>query len=203
MSDEDFMREALALAREAERAGELPVGAVVTAGGRVLGRGRNSPIARLDPTAHAEILAIREAAAATGNYRLAEATVYVTLEPCAMCAGWFSVRATCASAESGASSGSPIPSCLTIGWRSSRVSWGRSARHCSRTFSGTEEQGRPPPTGSEAFSTPGGQADFSSPGRRLRLLSSGCMRGTNKSWEGLSGAACTEPWKYSSSGNRL
>ncbi len=81
------MREALALAREAERAGELPVGAVVTAGGRVLGRGWNSPIARLDPTAHAEILALREAAAATGNYRLEEATVYVTLEPCAMCAG--------------------------------------------------------------------------------------------------------------------
>jgi tRNA(adenine34) deaminase len=87
LSDEDFMREALALAREAERAGELPVGAVVTAGGRVLGCGRNSPIARLDPTAHAEILALREAAAATGNYRLEEATVYVTLEPCAMCAG--------------------------------------------------------------------------------------------------------------------
>jgi tRNA(adenine34) deaminase len=87
LSDEDFMREALALAREAERAGELPVGAVVTAEGRVLGRGRNSPIARLDPTAHAEILALREAAASVGNYRLDEATVYVTLEPCAMCAG--------------------------------------------------------------------------------------------------------------------
>lgn len=81
------MREALELARQAERAGELPVGAVVTAGGRVLGRGSNSPIARLDPTAHAEILALREAAAALGNYRLDKATVYVTLEPCAMCAG--------------------------------------------------------------------------------------------------------------------
>ena len=87
MSDEDFMREALALARQAERAGELPVGAVVTAGGRVIGRGSNSPIARLDPTAHAEILALREAAACVGNYRLDQATVYVTLEPCAMCAG--------------------------------------------------------------------------------------------------------------------
>jgi tRNA(adenine34) deaminase len=87
VGDEEFMRAALELAREAQRAGELPVGAVVAAGGRVIGRGRNSPIARTDPTAHAEILALREAAAAIGNYRLEGATVYVTLEPCAMCAG--------------------------------------------------------------------------------------------------------------------
>jgi tRNA(adenine34) deaminase len=82
-----FMREALALAREAESAGEVPVGAVVVADGAVVGRGRNSPISLHDPTAHAEMLALREAAAATGNYRLERATVYVTLEPCAMCAG--------------------------------------------------------------------------------------------------------------------
>jgi len=86
-TDEDFIREALELAREAERGGEVPVGAVVVVDGRVIGRGRNSPISRSDPTAHAEILALREAAAATGNYRLEGATMYTTLEPCVMCAG--------------------------------------------------------------------------------------------------------------------
>jgi len=87
MTDEDFLREALELAREAERGGEVPVGAVVVVGGCVLGRGQNSSIALSDPTAHAEILAMREAAAATGNYRLEQATIYATLEPCVMCAG--------------------------------------------------------------------------------------------------------------------
>jgi tRNA(adenine34) deaminase len=81
------MSAALALAREAESAGEVPVGAVVVIDGRVVGRGRNSPIARHDPTAHAEILALREAASALGNYRLEGATLYATLEPCVMCAG--------------------------------------------------------------------------------------------------------------------
>jgi len=85
--DEQFIREALELARDAERGGEVPVGAVVVLDGRIIGRGRNSPIARSDPTAHAEILALREAAAATGNYRLEGATMYATLEPCVMCAG--------------------------------------------------------------------------------------------------------------------
>ena len=84
---EDFLRQAIALAREAEAAGEVPVGAVVVLEDRVIGRGRNSPICLNDPTAHAEILALREAAAATGNYRLEGATLYVTLEPCVMCAG--------------------------------------------------------------------------------------------------------------------
>jgi tRNA(adenine34) deaminase len=87
LSDEDFLREALALARDAERGGEVPVGTIVVFDGRVLGRGRNSPIERNDPTAHAEILALREAGAATGNYRLEGATMYATLEPCVMCAG--------------------------------------------------------------------------------------------------------------------
>jgi tRNA(adenine34) deaminase len=86
-SGEMFMRMALELAREASGAGEVPVGAVVIVGGRVIGRGRNSPVAMSDPTAHAEILALREAAAAMGNYRLEGATVYSTLEPCVMCAG--------------------------------------------------------------------------------------------------------------------
>src|SRR6266542_670841 len=87
MPDEDHMRTALELAREAERAGEVPVGAVVVIGEKIVGCGYNAPISSNDPTAHAEIRAIREAAAATGNYRLEEATLYVTLEPCVMCAG--------------------------------------------------------------------------------------------------------------------
>jgi tRNA(adenine34) deaminase len=81
------MREALELARQAAASGEVPVGAIVLIEGQVAGRGANSPIARNDPTAHAEMLALREAARAVGNYRLAEATLYVTLEPCVMCAG--------------------------------------------------------------------------------------------------------------------
>lgn len=82
------MREALQLAREAAAAGEAPVGAVVVAAdGAIVGRGRNSPIALCDPTAHAEILALRQAAARLGNYRLPGTSVYVTLEPCVMCAG--------------------------------------------------------------------------------------------------------------------
>jgi tRNA(adenine34) deaminase len=85
--DEHWMREALALARAAAQAGEVPVGALLVWDGVVLGRGANGPIARRDPTAHAEMTALREAAAASGNYRLEEATLYVTLEPCVMCAG--------------------------------------------------------------------------------------------------------------------
>ncbi len=81
------MREALRLARESAEAGEVPVGAVVEHDGTILGRGRNSPVASNDPTAHAEILALREAAGRTGNYRLEGATLYCTLEPCVMCAG--------------------------------------------------------------------------------------------------------------------
>lgn len=85
--DELFMREALALARQAQDAGEVPVGAVVVVEGKIIARASNSPVSLHDPTAHAEVLALREAARATRNYRLEEATVYVTLEPCIMCAG--------------------------------------------------------------------------------------------------------------------
>jgi tRNA(adenine34) deaminase len=85
--DESFMREALALAREAEREGEVPVGAVVVLDGEIVGRGRNATVSGPDPTAHAEIQAMRNAAMRLGNYRLPKATLYVTLEPCAMCAG--------------------------------------------------------------------------------------------------------------------
>ena len=82
------MREAIGLAQEAGRVGEVPVGAlVVAADGRVVGRGFNQPILRHDPTAHAEVMALRAAAEAVGNYRLPGCALYVTLEPCVMCAG--------------------------------------------------------------------------------------------------------------------
>ncbi|MGA2038715.1 MAG: tRNA adenosine(34) deaminase TadA [Bryobacteraceae bacterium] len=86
-ADEQYMRQALELAAHGAALGEVPVGAVVVMGGAIVGRGWNCPIERHDPTAHAEILALREAAAAAGNYRLAGATLYCTLEPCVMCAG--------------------------------------------------------------------------------------------------------------------
>ena len=86
MDDQDYMRLALELGEGAARAGEVPVGALVVAGGRVVGRGANRPIASHDPTAHAEIVALREAGLAQSSYRLRDATLYVTLEPCAMCA---------------------------------------------------------------------------------------------------------------------
>ncbi len=85
--DEYFMRMALGEAESALESGEVPVGAVITTEGRVLARTHNSPILMKDPTAHAEILAIREAANRTGNYRLHGTTLYVTIEPCPMCAG--------------------------------------------------------------------------------------------------------------------
>jgi tRNA(adenine34) deaminase len=85
--DEKWMRIALEEAGEALAAGEVPVGAVIVRGGELLARAHNGPIALNDPSAHAEMLAIRRAAAAAGNYRLPGATLYVTLEPCLMCAG--------------------------------------------------------------------------------------------------------------------
>jgi tRNA(adenine34) deaminase len=84
---EHFMREALAEAARARAKGEVPVGAVVVVDGRIAGRGSNQPISAVDPTAHAEIVALRTAAAAAGNYRLSGATLYVTIEPCLMCVG--------------------------------------------------------------------------------------------------------------------
>ena len=84
---EQWMEQALALAREAQARGEVPVGAVVVSDGAIVGRGGNAPIAATDPTAHAEIAALREAARALGNYRLPNCDLYVTIEPCAMCAG--------------------------------------------------------------------------------------------------------------------
>ena len=86
-ADEQFMALALGEAEKAMAAGEVPVGAVVVSAGTVVGRGYNRPISAMDPTAHAEMLAIREAARALGNYRLPEVTLYCTVEPCMMCAG--------------------------------------------------------------------------------------------------------------------
>jgi tRNA(adenine34) deaminase len=85
-TDSDFMRRALALARAAAAEGEVPVGAVLVHDGRVIAEGANRPIATRDPSAHAEILAMRAAGAVLGSYRLAGTTLYVTLEPCIMCA---------------------------------------------------------------------------------------------------------------------
>jgi len=87
LGDESFMREALAEAERAFAAGEAPVGAVVVRGGAVIGRGRNRREELHDPTAHAEVLAIRAAAGRLGGWRIPDATLYVTVEPCPMCAG--------------------------------------------------------------------------------------------------------------------
>jgi tRNA(adenine34) deaminase len=87
MTDNDFMQIALDLAQLAGAAGEVPVGAIVIKDGEIIGRGSNAPITTHDPTAHAEIRAMRDAAQHLGNYRLVGCTLYVTLEPCAMCTG--------------------------------------------------------------------------------------------------------------------
>lgn len=87
MNDEDYMRAALEEARRAGACDEVPVGAVVVLDGQIVGRGFNQPIGRHDPTAHAEVMALRDAAARLGNYRLPGCELYVTLEPCAMCSG--------------------------------------------------------------------------------------------------------------------
>ena len=87
ISDQEAMQAALEEARLASEAGEVPIGAVVVHQGKIIGRGQNSLLRNLDPTAHAEIIAMRDAAKAIANYRLLGCTLYVTLEPCAMCAG--------------------------------------------------------------------------------------------------------------------
>jgi tRNA(adenine34) deaminase len=86
VSDADYMRLCLSLAAQAQQRGEVPVGAVLVLGERVIGEGSNRPIASHDPTAHAEVEALRAGGKALGSYRLADTTLYVTLEPCAMCA---------------------------------------------------------------------------------------------------------------------
>ena len=86
-TDEEFMGVALELAREARERGEVPVGAVLVIDGEIMGRGFNQPVSRNDPTAHAEIVALRQAGREAGNYRLPGSTMYVTIEPCQMCVG--------------------------------------------------------------------------------------------------------------------
>ena len=87
MTDQDYMQIALELARQGAEAGEVPVGALVVKDGEIIGRGYNAPISQHDPSGHAEIRAMRDAAQRIGNYRLVGCTLYVTLEPCAMCSG--------------------------------------------------------------------------------------------------------------------
>ena len=87
MDDQDWMQQALMLARQAAGQGEVPVGALVVRGGQLLGQGYNQPITANDPSAHAEIIAMRSASLAEKNYRLSGCTLYVTLEPCTMCFG--------------------------------------------------------------------------------------------------------------------
>ncbi len=87
MTDQDYMNMALELARQGAEAGEVPVGALVVKDGEIIGRGYNAPISQHDPSGHAEIRAMRDAAQRIGNYRLVGCTLYVTLEPCAMCSG--------------------------------------------------------------------------------------------------------------------
>ena len=87
MTNEQYMQIALELAAQAAEAGEVPVGAIVVKDGVIIGRGSNAPISLNDPSAHAEMLALRDAAKTLGNYRLVGCSLYVTLEPCAMCSG--------------------------------------------------------------------------------------------------------------------
>ncbi len=140
---ESFMRLALAQAALAQAAGEVPVGAIVVLDGGVAGRGYNHPIGTSDPTAHAEILALREAARAIGNYRLTGATLYATVEPCLMCVGAI-VHARVATVVYGAadpkggavrslSTRTPCPS--TTVSRRSRECWRTSAGRSCRSSS--------------------------------------------------------------------
>ena len=107
---ERFMGQALAQARRARHVGEVPIGAVIVAEGRVVGEGFNQPIRAVDPTGHAEVIALRQAARGAGNYRLTGATLYVTLEPCLMCVGAM-VNARISTVIYGA----PEPKCGALG----------------------------------------------------------------------------------------
>ncbi|RLA46891.1 MAG: tRNA adenosine(34) deaminase TadA [Gammaproteobacteria bacterium] len=125
--DKKWMRRALALADRAANEGEVPVGAVVVRDDQLLGEGWNQVIAASDPTAHAEIVALRDAARAVGNYRLPGATLYVTLEPCTMCAGAVVharvTRLVFAAEESKAGVVCSTCSLLDEPWFNHKVSW--------------------------------------------------------------------------------
>jgi tRNA(adenine34) deaminase len=133
--DERFMREALAQAQEARRRGEVPVGAVVVLDGNVIGAGFNQPIAAHDPTAHAEIVALRAAAQRVANYRLTGATLYVTIEPCQMCVGAM-VHARVARVVYGAREPKrSSPQCARTSIRRSTIGWSR-REACSKRSAG-------------------------------------------------------------------
>jgi len=131
--DESYMSLALAEAKTAEAAGEVPVGAVIVADGRVIGRGYNRPISSADPTAHAEIIALRDAARNLGNYRLSKVTMYCTVEPCVMCAGAM-VHARIARLVFGA----PDPKAGSAGSIYNVLTDPR-LNHCVEVFSGVRE----------------------------------------------------------------
>lgn len=140
-SDEAFMRRALELASAAAAAGEVPVGAVVVKDGVVVGEGFNQPISSRDPTAHAEVVALRDAAQRIGNYRLAGCTLYVTIEPCLMCCGALvhaRVREVVyGAAEPKAGSVRSQQSALDLAHLNHRVAWrgGVLATECSAAMS--------------------------------------------------------------------
>lgn len=142
--DPHFMREALAEAEKAAALGEVPVGAVLVREGEIIGRGFNRPISSHDPSAHAEMLAIRMAAAEAGNYRLPGSTLYVTLEPCSMCpdrwcthasSAWCTARSSPSRAQWKAVGDSSSRSISTIGSWSRVACWRKNAARRSRRSS--------------------------------------------------------------------
>jgi tRNA(adenine34) deaminase len=145
---ERWMARALHLAAQGGRHGEVPVGAVIVRDGEILGEGYNRPISGCDPTAHAEVVALRDAAARTGNYRLPGATLYVTIEPCTMCAGALvHARISCVvfgAREPKAGAVVSQASLLAAPYMNSRVSWeeGVLAEQCSALVSGFFAQKR-------------------------------------------------------------
>ncbi len=139
--DQHWMQQALALAREAEAAGEVPVGAVLVAGDEVVGEGWNSPIGTCDPSAHAEIQALRSAGRKLGNYRLPGTTLYVTIEPCAMCVGAMAhariERLVFGATEPKGGAVTSRAALLDSGWFNHRMHWsgGVLAEQCSGLMS--------------------------------------------------------------------
>lgn len=140
-NDEYWMEQALQLAQQAGGIGEVPVGAILVHQGAIIGQGFNAPISNLDPTAHAEINAIRDAAKRIGNYRLIDSTLYVTLEPCSMCAGALVHarvgRVVFGAREPKAGALESRQAFLTNDWLNHKVSWegGVLGERCSEQLS--------------------------------------------------------------------
>ncbi|KEA65449.1 tRNA-specific adenosine-34 deaminase [Marinobacterium lacunae] len=140
-ADEYWMEQALALAERAAELGEVPVGALVVRDGEIIGRGWNHPISGNDPTAHAEIMALRDAAQSVDNYRLVGADLYVTIEPCTMCAGAIIHarihRVVFGAVEPKAGAVQSQSALFDAGWANHRVLWqgGVLAKRCSERIS--------------------------------------------------------------------